>query len=65
MREIDAQSDSSQPILAAPTDGGLYFMADRRPALYELTLLPGLIGKPRRRSARRSRACAASTWRWR
>ena len=26
-----------QPILAAPTDGGLYFMSDRPPALYELS----------------------------
>ncbi len=46
VRQIDAQSAPSQPILAAPTDGGLYFMADRRPALYELTLLPGLLASP-------------------
>ena len=46
VREIDAQSAPSQPILAAPTDGGLYFMAARRPALYELTLLPGLLASP-------------------
>jgi 4-amino-4-deoxy-L-arabinose transferase-like glycosyltransferase len=46
VHQIDAQSAPSQPILAAPTDGGLYFMADRRPALYELTLLPGLLASP-------------------
>jgi 4-amino-4-deoxy-L-arabinose transferase-like glycosyltransferase len=46
VRQIDAQSAPNQPILAAPTDGGLYFMADRRPALYELTLLPGLLASP-------------------
>ncbi len=46
VRQIDAQSAPSQPILAVPTDGGLYFMADRRPALYELTLLPGLLASP-------------------
>jgi hypothetical protein len=30
-----------QPILAAPADAGLYFMADRPPALYDLMFLPG------------------------
>jgi hypothetical protein len=43
VRRIDAASGPGEAILAAPTDGGLYFMADRRPALYELTLLPGLL----------------------
>jgi 4-amino-4-deoxy-L-arabinose transferase-like glycosyltransferase len=43
VRAIDADTAPGQRILAAPTDGGLYFMADRRPALYELTLLPGLL----------------------
>jgi hypothetical protein len=43
VRQIDAASGPGEAILAAPTDGGLYFMADRRPALYELTLLPGLL----------------------
>jgi hypothetical protein len=46
VRQIDAQSKSGQPILAAPTDGGLYFMSNRPPALYELTVLPGLIASP-------------------
>lgn len=46
VRRIDATTAPGQPILAAPTDGGLYFMADRRPALYELTLLPGLLATP-------------------
>ncbi len=43
---IDAATRPGEPILAAPTDGGLYFMADRPPALYELTLLPGLLATP-------------------
>jgi hypothetical protein len=43
---IDADTRPGERILAAPTDGGLYFMTDRRPALYELTLLPGLIATP-------------------
>jgi hypothetical protein len=43
VRSIDAQTRPAQRILAAPLDGGLYFMADRRPALRELSLLPGLI----------------------
>lgn len=46
VREIDAQTGPSERILAAPTDGGLYFMSDRLPALYELTLLPGLLATP-------------------
>ncbi len=46
VRQIDAQTKPGQPILAAPTDGGLYFMSDRKPALYELTVLPGLIATP-------------------
>ena len=43
VREIDAQTSPSDRILAAPIDGGLYFFSDRRPALRELSLLPGLI----------------------
>jgi hypothetical protein len=46
VRQIDAQTGPGERILAAPTDGGLYFMADRLPALYELTLLPGLLATP-------------------
>ncbi len=46
VERIDAQTKPGQPILAAPTDGGLYFMSDRPPALYELTVLPGLIATP-------------------
>jgi hypothetical protein len=46
VRAIDAATRPGEPILAAPTDGGLYFMADRPPALYELTLLPGLLATP-------------------
>ncbi len=43
VRQIDSASRPDEPILAAPADGGLYFMADRPPALYEVMLLPGLI----------------------
>ena len=43
VRQVDAATAPGEPILAAPTDGGLYFMADRPPALHELTLLPGLL----------------------
>jgi hypothetical protein len=43
---IDTLSRPGEPILAAPVGGGLYFMADRPPALYELTLLPGLLATP-------------------
>jgi hypothetical protein len=46
VRAIDATTHPGEPILAAPDDGGLYFMADRPPALYELTLLPGLLATP-------------------
>jgi hypothetical protein len=46
VRQIDAQTGPGERILAAPTDGGLYFMSDRLPALYELTVLPGLIATP-------------------
>jgi 4-amino-4-deoxy-L-arabinose transferase-like glycosyltransferase len=40
---IDADSRPGDSILAAPIDGGMYFFADRKPASYELTLLPGLL----------------------
>ncbi|MGZ6603766.1 MAG: hypothetical protein ACXVFO_13095 [Solirubrobacteraceae bacterium] len=40
---IDADSRPASAILAAPLDGGMYFLSDRRPASYELTLLPGLL----------------------
>jgi hypothetical protein len=48
---IDASTNARDRILAAPVDGGLYFMADRRPALYELSLLPGLLGTPAEEAA--------------
>jgi hypothetical protein len=51
VRQIDADTVAGERILAAPTDGGLYFMADRPPALYELTLLPGLIATPKEEAA--------------
>jgi hypothetical protein len=43
---IDALTRPGERILAAPLDGGLYFMSNRRPALYELSLLPGLLDTP-------------------
>jgi 4-amino-4-deoxy-L-arabinose transferase-like glycosyltransferase len=46
VRRIDADTGPGERILAAPTDGGLYFMVNRLPALYELTLLPGLLATP-------------------
>lgn len=43
VRAIDASTRPGERILAAPLDGGLYFMANRPPALRELSLLPGLL----------------------
>lgn len=34
---------AGEPVLALPADGGLYFFADRPPALYDMTTLPGLL----------------------
>jgi hypothetical protein len=51
VRAIDDSTPPGEPILAAPVDGGLYFMADRPPALRELTLLPGLLATPAEESA--------------
>ncbi len=51
VRRIDALSRPGERILAAPVDGGLYFMADRAPALYELSLLPGLLATPAEEAA--------------
>lgn len=45
-RTVDLLTDRTrpdEPILAMPADGGIYFMVDRPPALYELTVLPGLL----------------------
>jgi hypothetical protein len=39
-------TDSGDAVLAAPSDGGLYFMTGRSPALPELMLLPGLVDSP-------------------
>lgn len=41
--EVDRRTKPGDAILAAPSDGGIYFMTDRRPALYEVMLLPGLL----------------------
>jgi hypothetical protein len=43
VRAIDSSTRAGERILAAPLDGGLYFMAARPPALRELSLLPGLL----------------------
>jgi hypothetical protein len=43
---IAARTRPGEPILALPSDGGTYFMADRPPALYELMFLPGLLDAP-------------------
>jgi hypothetical protein len=40
---IDARTAPGEPILALPSDGGIYFMADRPPATYEVMFLPGLL----------------------
>jgi hypothetical protein len=40
---IDARTEPGEPILALPSDGGLFFMADRPPATYEVMFLPGLL----------------------
>jgi hypothetical protein len=46
LRAVDKLSAPGEKILAAPLDGGIYFMTDRRPALRELSVLPGLIVSP-------------------
>jgi hypothetical protein len=51
VRTIDASTRPGQPILSGPVDGGLYFMSDRPPALYELSLLPGLLATPAEEAA--------------
>ena len=43
LEEIDARTEPGEPIFALPSDGGIYFMADRPPATYEVMFLPGLI----------------------
>jgi hypothetical protein len=45
-RRIESTTRPGEPILAAPSDGGIYFMTGRQPALYELMLLPGLLASP-------------------
>jgi hypothetical protein len=41
--DVDHRTRPGEPILALPADAGLYFMADRRPALYDVMFLPGLL----------------------
>jgi hypothetical protein len=40
---LDARTEPGEPILALPSDGGVYFMANRPPATYEVMFLPGLL----------------------
>jgi hypothetical protein len=40
---VDRGTRPGEPILALPSDGGFYFMANRPPATYELMFLPGLL----------------------
>jgi hypothetical protein len=40
---VRRSTSAGQPILALPADAGVYFMSDRRPALYDLMFLPGLL----------------------
>jgi hypothetical protein len=40
---VERRTSPEEPILALPSDGGIYFMADRPPATYELMFLPGLL----------------------
>ena len=40
---IETRTEPGEPILALPSDGGVYFMADRPPATYEVMFLPGLL----------------------
>jgi hypothetical protein len=42
-RVVDRSTSPGDAIFAGPADGGLYFMTDRRPALYEVMVLPGLL----------------------
>lgn len=46
LTRVDSLTRPGQRIFAAPLDGGVYFMSDRRPALRELSVLPGLIDSP-------------------
>ena len=40
---VRSHTAPGEPILALPADAGIYFLADRPPALYENMFLPGLI----------------------
>lgn len=40
---LRARTRPGEPLLALPDDPGLHFMADRPPALYEVTFLPGTL----------------------
>lgn len=40
---VRTHTEPGEPILALPADAGIYFLADRPPALYENMFLPGLL----------------------
>lgn len=40
---VHTHTSPAEPVLALPADAGIYFLADRRPPLYENMFLPGLI----------------------
>jgi hypothetical protein len=40
---VRSHTAADEPILALPADAGIYFLADRQPALYENMFLPGLL----------------------
>jgi hypothetical protein len=40
---VRTHTAADEPVLALPADAGIYFLADRRPPLYENMFLPGLL----------------------
>jgi hypothetical protein len=40
---VRSRTREDDPLLALPDDPGIHFMTDRRPALYEITFLPGTL----------------------
>jgi hypothetical protein len=40
---VERHTRPGEPIVSTPSDAGIYFMTGRRPALYNVTFLPGLL----------------------
>jgi hypothetical protein len=40
---VERATRPDDPIVSAPSDGGIYFMTGRRPALYNVMFFPGLL----------------------